>query len=285
LNKISIDRLNPTPYYAQVKDVLRDWIRQGKWKPGDQLPGEYELCETFHVSRTVVRQALTELTTEGFIRREKGKGTFVAERKIKEALVQRLTGFYQDMSAQGLTPLNKILVQERVEADATIANFLSLPQGTPLIKIERLRFIENEPMVLVTTYIPYQLCPQLLHDDLTQQSLYMLLEKQYGVIIAFGRRLLEAVPASKYEAGLLKIRKGAPLILLDSVSYDPQGNPVEYYRALHRGDRSQFEVELVRVRDEAGIYDVLSSEIVAPPITIKPSRGASAPTGRNEDHS
>lgn len=245
-----IDRSSPIPYYVQLKEVLRSPIEQGVWQPGDQIPGEPELCRLFDVSRTVVRQALNELSFEGLITRIKGKGTFVAEPKISESLVQKLTGFYQDMVDRGHRPVTKVLSQRVAPASAKVADRLGLEPGTFVIDIERLRFVQNEPIVLVTTYLPYALCPKLAQADLSNQSLYALLEEECGLVIARGRRVIEAVPASEYEAHHLQVAKGAPLILLDSVSYLADGTPIEYYRAFHRGDRSRFEVELVRIREQ-----------------------------------
>jgi GntR family transcriptional regulator len=117
-----------------------------------------------------------------------------------------------------------------------------------VIEIERVRSVLNEPIVLVTTYLPYDLCPALLQEDLTNQSLYRLLESKYNLRIERGRRTIEAVAANDREAQLLKVRKNAPLVLLDSVSYLGDGRPIEYFHALHRGDRARFEVEPVRLR-------------------------------------
>ena len=231
-----INRNSPIPYYAQVKDVVREWIRERRWKPGEQIPGEHELCESFDVSRPVIRQALNELVTEGLIRRQKGKGTFVTEPKIKEGLVQRLTGFHQDMTAQGYQPVSRVLKQRIIPASEALAEQLHIQLNEPVLEIERLRFIHDEPIVLVTTYLPQRLCPDLLTADLTHQSLYGLLEQKYGVFIASGHRTVEAVAADKYSAGLLQVRKGTPLIQLESVSYSSNGAPIEYYRAYHRGD-------------------------------------------------
>ena len=128
-----------------------------------------------------------------------------------------------------------------------------------MIVVDRLRFVQDEPIVLVTTYLPYALCPGILHADLSTQSLYALLEEQCGLIIADGHRTLEAVPANEYEAHLLQIETGSPLMKLDSVSYLDDGTPIEYYHALHRGDRARFEVELVRIREQAGIREVLGT--------------------------
>jgi GntR family transcriptional regulator len=245
----AIDHNSPVPYYAQVKEALRERIERGDFKPGDQIPGEPELCTLLGVSRTVVRQALTELAYEGLIVRAKGKGTFIAEQKIVEGLAQRLTGFYEDMASRGLAPYSRVLKQQLTPANTKIAGYLNVAPGAQLIEIERLRFIQDEPLVLVQTYIPYERCPGILRADLARQSLYTLMEEQYGLIIASGRRTLEAVAATQREAELLLIDIGSPLMLIDSVSYLEDGAPIEYYHALHRGDRSRFEAELLRPRE------------------------------------
>ena len=239
-----IDHNSPIPYYVQVIEVLKDRISRGEWHVGDQLPGEQVLCEMFEVSRTVIRQALLSLTQEGLIVRRKGRGTFVAEPKISENLAQQLTGFYEDMVNQGYTPVSQVLKQQAIPASAKVAGYLEIPRGTEVIEIERLRFVQDEPLVLVTTYLPQRMCPDLLDMDLTHHSLYALLHEHCGLTIARGRRILQAVQANEYEAGLLNVKKSFPLIMLDSVSYLNTGTPIEYYHALHRSDRLRFEVDL-----------------------------------------
>ncbi len=245
----AVDHASPVPYYAQIKEILRAHIEHGDWKPGDQLPGEPELCIMFNVSRTVIRQALTELTYEGLIVRSKGKGTYVAEPKITEALVQKLTGFYQDMAARGTPPVSRILTQRLAPASPKVAGLLKLDPGASVIEVERLRFVQEQPLALVITFLPYARCPEVLHADLTHQSLYEFMERECGLVLARGHRTMEAVAANQREAELLQIEVGAPLMLLDSVSFLADGTPIETYHALHRGDRSRFEAELVRVSE------------------------------------
>jgi GntR family transcriptional regulator len=242
------------PYYIQLIDILREKVQLAEWVPGDQIPGEQDLCERYQVSRTVVRQALKELEYEGVISRQKGKGTFISLPKISEGLVQKLTGFYQDMVERGLKPGTKVLHQDVIPSNDKIARFLNIKPGEKVIDIQRLRFINEEPIQLVTTYIPYAICPELANVDLSNQSLYEFLEKEYGIVLAKGHRFIEAVLANEHEAGLLGIECGAPLLLLDSVSFSENGQPIEYYHALHRGDRSRFEVELVRIRESNSTY-------------------------------
>ncbi|MCB9454379.1 MAG: GntR family transcriptional regulator [Anaerolineaceae bacterium] len=243
-----IDTAKPVPYHTQVYQALEQIITTAL-QPGQQLPGEPKLCDLFGVSRTVIRHALDQLLRDGLIVRVMGKGTFVAEPKINEGLIGRLTGFYEDMVAQGYTPVSKVLQQELVQANAKVARNLNLPVGTDVIAIRRLRFVNGVPLQLVTTYMPYELCAALLRADFTQQSLYAYLRQTCDLQIVSGTRRIEAVLATDEEARLLAISPGSPLILIDSVSYLEDGTALEYYHAVHRSDRARFEVSLMRVRE------------------------------------
>ena len=254
-----IDFQSPIPFYVQLLEFLHDQLKQGLWRPGDQLPGEHTLCETYAVSRTVVRQALGELETEGLIVRHKGKGAFVAEPKIIESLAQKLTGFHQDMRERGHPLVTQVLGQALIPAPPQVARHREIPAETPVICLRRLRFVQEEPILVVTSYLPQALCPGLETVDFREQSLYAYLEKVYGLEIARGRRRIGAVAADTENARLLQIAPGAPLVSLDSVSYLENNVPIEYYQAVHRGDRSQFEVELVRIREQGHVRETLHS--------------------------
>jgi GntR family transcriptional regulator len=245
---LGVDRTSPLPLHVQVKQALKDRIVQRTWEPGDLIPGDLVLCDQFGVSRTTVRQALTELAHEGWVVRERGRGTFVAPPKLTERAFERLSGFFEDMVALGHPPVSQVLRQEVRPADEQIAARLNVKPGTQIVEIERLRFVEDEPVVLTTTYLPQALAPGLETADLTRRSLYEFLETTCGLSLARGQRTIEAVAADARHARLLRVRKGAPLVFLQSVSYLEDGRPIEYYLAHHRGDRSRFEVELVRHR-------------------------------------
>ena len=246
----AIDRTSPLPFYHQLKQILLADLRERELAPGDRLPGDHDLCAAYDVSRTVVRQALSELETEGVIERVKGRGTFVAPEKTPEHLVQSLTGLYEDVAARGSHLRSEVRRLERVPADEQIAAQLELSTGAPVIVLERLRFVDDEPWVLATTYLPADVAPGLLDEDLTDQSLYALLEQRYGVVLTHGRRGVEAAVASDDLAGALAIAPGAPLLVLRSTSYgstpDAGPRPIEVFVAYHRGDRSRFEVTLQR---------------------------------------
>jgi len=135
--KDSINFDSHIPYYIQLMDILREKVQQAEWVPGDQIPGEQDLCEQYQVSRTVVRQALRELEFEGVISRQKGKGTFISLPKISEGLVQKLTGFYQDMVERGLKPGSQVLHQNVISSNDKIAHFLNIKSGEKVIDIQK----------------------------------------------------------------------------------------------------------------------------------------------------
>jgi GntR family transcriptional regulator len=127
LKRIAIDRTSSIPLYVQLRDALQGHIESGAWEPGDQLPGDQELCEVYGVSRTVVRQALQELSFQGSIIRHRGRGTFVAEPKISStSLVHSIMGFHEDMVERGLVMSSEVLEKVMLPANPKVAHYLDL---------------------------------------------------------------------------------------------------------------------------------------------------------------
>jgi len=240
-----LDRGSTLPLYHQVKQILLAQVRAEDLAPGARVPGDNELCRSLGVSRSVVRQALAELETEGVVVRVKGRGTYVARPRTTEHLVARLTGLHEEMSARGVSVTSTVRRQEVVPADDVVAAALELEVGAPVLVLERLRHVAGEPWVLTTTHLPTDVAPELEHVDFTEQSLYGVLESRYGVRLTHGRRSVEAVPASEETARLLALRPGDPLLRLRSTTWAGE-RPVESFVALHRGDRTRFEVDLER---------------------------------------
>lgn len=252
---VKINKESKIPFYYQLKQHIVEEIESDRWKPGQQIPPETKICEIFDISRTVVRQAYQELVNEGYLIKKKAKGTFIAEPKISENIVQSLMGFYEDMTARGFKVKNDILWQKKINSTSKVAEKLGLEAGEEVIVIRRVRRLNDEPVVLDRTYIPYKLCPDLLNEDLTNKSLYSYIEGKYNLKIDRGRRFIEATVASEEESKLLDVKKGSPLLYIESVSFLDNNVPLEYYIALHRGDRSRLVTELKRLKsfDEIGI--------------------------------
>jgi GntR family transcriptional regulator len=246
----AIDRQSPIPYYYQLKEYLARLIHTNVLKPGDRLPTEMEICSISGLSRTVVRQSIRDLENEGYFVRFRAKGTFVARPKVQERLVQTLTGFFEDTIAHGQTPMTRVLLFEVTPATSKIAQELQVPVGEPVFFLKRLRFIDQEPILVVSTYIPRFMCPDLNKFDLSTHSLYRVLKQNFNLVLMRARRSIEAIAATAEDVRLLEVENNAPLLQLTSTGYLADGRPLEYYVAHHRGDRAKFDVELVQTSDD-----------------------------------
>jgi GntR family transcriptional regulator len=244
----AVERGSGVPYYLQMKQLLVADLEAGRLQPGDRLPGEHDLCRRFDVSRTVVRQALGELEAEGRLRRQKGRGTFVASPKIAEAMFESFSGLAEDVAARGGTLRNEVRACEISGAPHAVAGELELAEGEPVLRLERLRIVDGRPWSLVTTYLPAKRFDGLADEDFETESLYALMEGKYGVPIAHGRRRIEAIAADAETAAALGVRAGDPLLRLTSTAYDEDGAPVEHFVARHRADATSFEVRVMRRR-------------------------------------
>ena len=234
----------PIPYYYQLIQLLEDEIQAGTFSNEVPIPSEHDLCATYDVSRTVVRQALGDLASRGLLYRIKGKGTFVAPRKLDERFVQRADGFYHDMTSRGFTVTTSVLEQAVVVPAPHVRQELGLREQDRVIKIDRLRSVNGNVLLFVQTFVPYDLCPTLVDTDVSTGSLYSALREQAGLTVATGTRNVEAVLALPPLTTLLDVRKGAALLKIESISYLPDRQPLEYYEAWHRGDRSKIEIEI-----------------------------------------
>ncbi|MGD8586982.1 MAG: GntR family transcriptional regulator [Chloroflexota bacterium] len=240
-----IDVSSAIPFYYQLQLHIEKKIQSGEWKVGQQLPSEKDLCEHFGVSRTVVRRALGDLESQNLISKRKGKGSFVKPKQHAWHLMQSLQGFYADAIESGQDVFTEVLEHSDIPAAGEIAEYLQLQPGELVTRMKRLRFLDGEPVVVVTTYIPKKLCPDLVKADFRYRSLYAYLSEEYGLVIAEGVRTIESINATDELAALLQVEDGAALSLLTSVGWTRDGTPLEYYVAWHRGDKSRFQVRLV----------------------------------------
>ncbi len=238
-----IDRNSPVPFYFQLKRQLSEQIASGGWSPGDRLPSEPAICGHFGVSRTTVRQALAALENEGLIRKEKGRGTFVAEPQ-SSWLLQSAGGFHAEAARAGHTVTSRILRNEIEELPEWACEALSLPSGSRGVSVERVRWVDERIAMVVLTHLPPDFAEAALGADLATGSLYRVLEERLGVVVFGGRRVVEAVAADDRLAGLLEVPPQSPLLFVESVSWDQRLQPIECYRAWHRADRTKIEVQV-----------------------------------------
>ncbi len=232
------------PYYHQLKQILLEAVQEQRLHAGDLLPGDHDLAEHYALSRSVVRQALSELETEGLIVRQRGKGTFLAREKVSEGLARWIGGLADDVDRRGASVASRVIRCEVVSADSRVAALLELDEGEAVVTLERVRSVDGEPWVHTTTWLPNALFPGLAAVDFTDQSLYALLRSHYEVVFGTVKRSVEATLAGEVTAHYLGIDAADPVLRLSSVATDATGRPIETFVAFHRGDRSRFDVEL-----------------------------------------
>ncbi|MFD8815471.1 GntR family transcriptional regulator [Streptomyces sp. NPDC059627] len=230
------------PKYYRLKKQLLDMTQ--RLSPGTPVPAERVLAAEFDASRTTVRQALQELAAEGRLNRVQGKGTFVAMPKVSQPL--HLTSYTESMRAQGLEPSSRLLDIGYVAADSALAELLDIPVGGRVLRIERLRLADGEPMAIETAHLSAVRFPALRRSLAGCTSLYAALAEVYDVRLAEAEETIETSLAAPHEACLLGTNVGLPLLMLSRHSTDTCGRPVEWVRSVYRGDRYKFVARLKR---------------------------------------
>ncbi|WP_165068384.1 GntR family transcriptional regulator [Marisediminicola senii] len=233
----AIDPADRTPLHRQLSTLLRARITDGSLSAGSQLPTEADLQARFCISRSVVRQALLTLSAEGLIQRGRGRGSVVAPRGEHHRLVQRISGLSMQLSEVSTTVLS-LGKESDPAAEATLG-------VSEVLAIRRLRSVDGEPIAVIHTWLPYEVASSLTVDDLTDMSLHATLRKRFDVSIVAGRRQVRGVAASTSLAESLGVDVGAPVLLLEGVSVDASGVPVESFRTWHRADRVVFDIDVM----------------------------------------
>jgi GntR family transcriptional regulator len=239
-----IDKSTPIPLYYQLKSIILTEIQSGFYAEGNLIPTEKEISEGFGLSRTTVRQAITELVSEGKLYRIKSKGTFVAKPKLKQDFIKRLETYDETIRRLGMIPSTRLVELSIISAPQEVVDVLRLGPGEKCISILRIRYADGEPNVAVHTWLPYERCQFIMQHDMEKESLYSILSKREDTRVFHITRVVEAVLATHDDARMLGIDAGQPIHFFTSVGYNPAGDPIEYSQARYRGDRNRFEVDL-----------------------------------------
>jgi len=245
--KIRVNKTSAVPYYQQIKEAVRALIAGGSLKPGDMLPTEFRLSEELGISRLVVHRALRELVTEGLLIRQRSKGTFVAPPSRRSYLVVGpLLSMTESLARDGLSPQNHILLKEIISAVGVVKSQLGLPDGAPVVHLHNLRLVDNLPLAIENMYLPAGRFPALADLDWENRSVYATLEKLYDAHPQEALDVVAAGSATRDEARLLGINKGAPVMRLARTSTDRQGLLVEFSQVVFHGERYQFVARVQR---------------------------------------
>jgi GntR family transcriptional regulator len=231
--------------YARIKDELRALIRDGTYKPLDQLPSESDMTARFGVSRITVRQALGDLQNEGVIFKVQGKGSFVARPKTDQDL-SRLQGFAEAMSDSGHVAKNRVLSFRKLAADAYVAGKLRLEEGTEVCQILRLRFVDSEPISVDISYVSAELGDRLKKADLATRDIFLIFEHDYGIKLGNAELSIEATTVADDVAGHLRLDAGAPILRIERTTFTAAGQPLDFEYLFYRGDAFRYHLNIAR---------------------------------------
>lgn len=245
LDSSKLDKSVPIPLYFQLKELILSEIKNGNYPSGSLIPTENELSDAFEISRTTVRQAITELVQEGWLYRVKSKGTFVSQPKINQDFVTKLEPFNKQMSRLGIKASTEVVEFKTMKAPEQVSEHLKLNEKEMVIFLHRTRCADGEPIVSVKTYLPYSSCSFLLDHDFTKESLYELLSQSDTTKITHIQRQIEAVEATSEDVAHLNIKRGKPIHFFTSVGYNVYDQPIEYSLARYRGDQNSFVITVV----------------------------------------
>jgi GntR family transcriptional regulator len=237
-----VRRHSPTPLHHQIKVAVLQGIEQGWLRPGAQLPRERRLAEALGVSLAPVRQAMLDLTKEGYVDRTRGKGTFVRERKFVEK-IQILGSFHASMRQQGLAPVVHVLSSTVEDAPEHVAEALQITGRRRTWCLRRLAILDDVPVALLVAWLPTRYQKGMSARDFGEGSLYDALAEVHGVEVTSAENLVEVGRAGLDDADLLAVTSGSPVLEVHGVTRDQDSRLVEFSRVLYRPEHFRFVVE------------------------------------------
>lgn len=249
---MTIGMTSGNPLYRELADRLRSDIDAGAYEPGDRMPSEPALVESTGYSRSTVRKALQTLVDEGYITKAQGKGTFVADtithEQANEALAPTFLSFTDNARSLGVAPSTRTVDVRAVSPTPGLAKFFGISQDSNVFEVTRLRSIDEEPVMLETTWLP------MAYSDLSGSeldgSLYEALRSHFGVEPSTGTKSIGICNATSREAFQLGVPKGTALMLLEDHVYDQHGAPLHVSKQVVLGNKYQYTIRMPHLGDE-----------------------------------
>jgi len=227
--------------YFQVATHLEDAIISGVIPPGTLFENEIQLADDMGLSRPTMRRAMQHLVDKGLVVRRRGIGTRVVQPKVRRSL--ELTSLYDDLAGTGQKPTTTVLSLEHQGAEHDVAAALKIQEGDPIVRIERLRSAQDNPIAKMTNFLPERWV-EFDADDLAEHGLYELLRAR-GIQLHSAAQTIGARSATAAEARLLREPRGAALLTMSRTTYDDHGQVVEFANHLYAASRYSFEIDLL----------------------------------------
>jgi GntR family transcriptional regulator len=234
---------NEEPVYKQIQKAIRRRIDSGQLKPGNPVPSERELAKLHKVSLMTARHALSEMARDGIVERRHGAGTFVAPPRVQ---FNKLLSYTEQMASLGLTTNSRIVTCGIVTREHEIAARLGLAPTARLGKVERVRLAGDESVALETCYWSADEYPNLVDAQLDRVSLFGVMEREFGVELAYSDEEIDATDADLLLADLLAITRGSPLLRIRQLIFSTKSRATVYVVGFYRSGRHTLRVRRFR---------------------------------------
>jgi len=242
---MEIDRNHQKPLHSQLTEVMRDRIQTGFYPVESKLPSEREICEEFNVSRTTVRETIRQLIREDLVNVQAGRGAFVKEPNRNILVNVSLGGFSNDLKKSGKIPSSRLLSLEVItEPEPEFAQAMKLEAGDELIKLERLRLVNNVPLAIHLVLVNHRYCPKILEYNLAQISLFRILREVYHLKIDRATQEVFASLSNERERELLALPEPSAVLHEYRTTYLDSGEIIEYSAATYCGDFYHLRINL-----------------------------------------
>jgi len=243
--EVQVVPMSSVPMHTQIREIVRRRVLDGTYAPHSQMPSESQMMEAFSVSRITIRQALGDLQKEGLIFKVPGKGSFVAKPKAFQNL-SRLQGFGEAMGPSGYETFSQVLSMRQVPASDVVARRLQLALGDAVYEIQRLRYLNREPISVDQSYFPLALGERLAQEDLPTRDIFVILENDFGLHLTHADVQIEAISADEFLARQLRIDEASPLLRIERLTY-ADDQPVDFEFLYYRGDAFQYRLRIDRI--------------------------------------
>lgn len=222
--------------------MLREMIEQPEYSKGELLPNEIELAKRLGISRNTVRQATNKLVYEGLLIRKKGVGTRAANNSTVNTRLDSWHSFTQEMNEKGIAFKTYEIDVNVVKPDEAVAKFFSIGKDKEVVCMERLRGLDEGPIVYFISYFHPRV--GLTGKEDFSKPLYKMLEEEYATVAATSREEISAKLADKKIAKKLNIKPGAPILKRKRFVLDPGGRPVEYNIGYYNAEHFTYSIEI-----------------------------------------
>lgn len=234
---------------GEAIEEIEYYILKNKLQAHTKLPSERTMSEMWGFNRITLRSAIQRLILEGKLYNKRGSGTYIADEKIERNL-QDLESPTKLISNLGKSLKNKVISAKVIESNKQTTQKLHLPLGHKVALLERVRFVENVPVMLETSFLNYNLFANIEKHNFELESLYEVIEKQYGYKISKGEQNISIAYATSYEAELLHINEGDEVFYVSGTVYNEKEIPLEYFKSICRADKMRFVSILKRGKVE-----------------------------------